>query len=95
MTTVTVKTIVHLSSFSSTGRPLYAVYNSDMSEFGHAPIGDYEFEFELPAGFNPNAARVTILEKERDRINAEFGKRVKQINEQITKLQAIEFVSEV
>jgi hypothetical protein len=93
--TVTISGIVHLSSYSTPGKPAYMLYQSDMSEYGHAPLGEASFEFELPPAFSPNAARVSVLEKERERINLEFAKRVKTINEQIAQLQAIEYVEGV
>lgn len=92
MTTVTIKGIVHLSAHGSIGAPHYVLYGCDMSEFGHAPLGEAQFDFDLPPGFSPNGARIGILEQERERINTEFAKRVKSINEQIGRLQAIEFV---
>ena len=95
MTTVTIKGIVHLSAHGSIGAPHYALYGCDMSEFGHAPLGSAQFEFELPPGFSPNGARIGILEAERGRINAEFSKRVKSINERISQLQAIEYVEDL
>ncbi|MGK2884370.1 MAG: hypothetical protein ACSLE8_06275 [Rhodococcus sp. (in: high G+C Gram-positive bacteria)] len=89
---VTVTGIVHLSAHGAPGgEPVFVLYGADMSEFGHAPLGPASFEFELPDNFNPSGARILILEKERERINAEFAKRVKAINEQISKLQSIEF----
>lgn len=92
MTTVTIKGIVHLSTYTDrNGQPRFVFYETDMSEYGHAPIGSASFEFELPAGFSPTGARISILEKERERINAEFSKRVRTINAEIGKLQAIEF----
>ena len=35
--------------------------------------------------------RVAALEKEREKVRADLGKRIKEINNEISRLQAIEF----
>ncbi|WP_454751639.1 hypothetical protein [Cupriavidus necator] len=41
------------------------------------------------------AARISALEKEREKIRADMGKRITEIAEEISKLQAIEHTAEV
>lgn len=95
MSTITIKGIVHISAHGNPGKPSYVIFNSDMSDYGHTPIGPIEVPFELPEAFSPQAVQIAMLEKQREKVNREFGKAVKNINEQIAKLQAIEYVQEV
>lgn len=91
MTTITISGIVHLSAHQYSNRePLYVLYSTDMSEYGHAPLGEAAFDFELPFGWSPNSARISLLERQREKIGMEFNKRVVEINQQINNLLAIE-----
>ena len=87
MSKVTIKSIVHKSTSSDD----YCLFGVDMSKYGYIAVGPVEFEYELPAGFNPIAAQVDALEKQRETLRKEFNARINQINDQISKLQCLEF----
>jgi len=71
-------------------------YESDMSQYGYLMVGPYthEFDYELPEGWDPTAAQVAALNKQKDALTDEFHRRVAQINDQISKLQCLEFTPE-
>jgi hypothetical protein len=51
-------------------------------------------DYPIPAGWNPTAAKVAALEKEREEVKAEFARTVADLNERISKLQAITYEPE-
>lgn len=95
MSTVTIKMEGFINKDKYGGKLYFS--RSDMSEYGDLLVGPYtlEFEYELPEGWDPTAAQVAALNKQKDALTAEFHRRVAQINDQISKLQALPFNGEV
>ena len=62
-----------------------------MDEHGYLYVCPHKVVAEVPATFNPIAAEVSALEKQRDKLRDEFNARVKQINDRIANLQCIEY----
>ena len=85
MATETIKVYIHKDKHSAKLMP----FCIDMSEYGHILIGTHEFEYEIPADFNPVAAEVALLEKQLDKINDEHMRQVKQIKGRIADLQCL------
>lgn len=56
----------------------------------HLVLGRHEIEFEVPDDFNLQAAKIAALENEAEKARAEFHKRISEINDRISKLQALE-----
>lgn len=50
----------------------------------------HSFEVDVPDDFDPRAGKVTLLEKELDRVTVEFSATVNRINQQINSLLALE-----
>lgn len=50
-----------------------------------------DVEFEVPANYDPTAQKIAALEAEKERARIEFAKSVAEINDRITKLQALEY----
>ena len=75
------------------GEDDYSVYKCDISaqSKGVVLVCKTSIEFETPDDFNPVAAQVQALEAERKAITEEFAMRCKQINDQISNLQALTF----
>lgn len=87
-TTIQSKLLWKESSVSSNGG--FQLFPFEMESCGYITVCDHEIEVEVPDDFDPRAKQVEILRKEKQRINAEFAKRVTQIDEQINRLTAIE-----
>lgn len=91
MATVHIKIdgFIHKNKYSRS----FVFYQHDMSEYGDILVGPHtlEFDYELPEGWNPVAAQVSALEKAKATLSAEFNRRVAQINDEISKLQCLEF----
>ena len=65
-----------------------------LSSQGYAQVCPAKVTFELPEGFNPNPQFVGSLEAAKKKLMAEFQARVNEIDEQINRFTAIEYVSE-
>ena len=59
-----------------------------------ATVCKHSITFELPEKFNPNDQFIAKLEAEKQKIRAEFQKRITDIDRQISEFQAIEFVEQ-
>jgi hypothetical protein len=53
----------------------------------------HEIEVDVPDNYDPRAQQVAALEKKKQKVMADYQKMVTQINEQISKLQAITFTA--
>ena len=56
-------------------------------------VGSQEIEIEVPDNYDPTAQQLAALQKEKDKAQEEFSKKVASINERISKLQAIEYTA--
>lgn len=56
-------------------------------------IGEQEFEIDVPDNFDPRAQKIAALEKHKQKVMADYHKTVTEINDRISKLQAIEYTA--
>ena len=56
-------------------------------------VGSQEMEIEVPDNYDPTAQQIAALQKEKEKAQEEFSKKVASINERISKLQAIEYTA--
>lgn len=69
----------------------YFVQSKNMTEYGYMLVCPHVIEFELPPDFNPVAKELEALNAQKEKLRQEFAASVRRIDEQISKLQAIEF----
>lgn len=64
----------------------------DPRQFGadRAVIREHSFEVEVPDEFDPRPQQVEILRQQQQKIRAEMSARIKQLDDQINSLLAIE-----
>lgn len=75
---------------------LFSHYDSSKYSSEEVVVGEHTFEVEVPDNFDPREGLVANLEREKQKITADFQKRVTEINGQIQQLLALEGpVSEV
>lgn len=53
-------------------------------------VAEHEFDFDLPGDFNPQALEIHALNAQKEALAAAFALQVREINERLAKLQAIE-----
>jgi hypothetical protein len=79
------------------GRPRYSLFMTDMS--GHDGFGmccgEATFDYEVPADFNPVAKEVEALEKRKVDALRDYQATVSEINDRLSKLQAITYEAEI
>jgi hypothetical protein len=56
-------------------------------------VGEQEIEIEVPDNYDPRAQKISALEKHKQKVMADYQKTLMQINERISKLQAIEYTA--
>ena len=89
-----VKTTVHIyhSQYSWEKFPKFHVYSLKIDDTEHMTyVGTQEIEVDVPDSYDPTAQKIAALQKEKEKAQEEFSKKVASINERISKLQAIEY----
>jgi len=71
---------------------LFTDHKFDDTEY-RAHICEQEIEFEVPDNFDPRAQQIAALEKQKQKVMAEYQKTVNEINDNISKLQALEYTA--
>ena len=56
-------------------------------------VGEQEVEVEIPDNFDPRAQQIAALEKQKQKVMADYQKMVTEINDRISKLQALEYTA--
>ena len=58
-----------------------------------AYISSHEIEIEVPDNFDPRAQQIAALEAQKQKAMADYQSTVNDINDRISKLQAIEYAA--
>jgi hypothetical protein len=89
-----IKTTVHVHYFKPPWdeKGNYEVFNfiAPDDEF-RTYVCEQEIEIEVPDDYDPRAQQIAALEKKRQKVMADYQKTVNEINDQISKLQALEY----
>jgi hypothetical protein len=56
-------------------------------------VNEQEIEVEVPDDYDPRAQQIAALEKQKQKVIADFQKSVDEINERINNLQALEYTA--
>jgi poly(3-hydroxybutyrate) depolymerase len=89
-----VKTTVHIyhSQYSWETKAKFQVYSLKIDDTEHMTyVGSQEIEIDVPDSYDPTAQKIAALEEHKKKVMADYQKTVDQINERISKLQAIEY----
>jgi len=91
-----VKTTVHIyhSQYSWEKTARFLVYHLKIDDGEHMTyVGAQEIDIEVPDDYDPRAQQVAALEKRKQKVMADYQKTVDEINERISKLQALEYTA--
>jgi hypothetical protein len=69
----------------------YSFVECDMTAHGYVTVCPHVLEFTIPQTFNPVAAKVSMLEKQLDKLSEEHHQKVKRIKDRIANLLCIEY----
>ena len=89
-----IKTTVHIyhSQYSWETTARFQVYSLKMHDSEHQTyVGEQEVEIDVPDDYDPRAQKIAALEKHKQKVMADYQKTVMEINERISKLQALEY----
>lgn len=91
-----VKTTVHIhyNQFSWQDKGDYTVYSCKLEDNeSRTYVGEQEIEIEVPDDYDPRAQKIAALEKYKLKVMADYQRTVTEINERISKLQALEYTA--
>ena len=91
-----IKTTVHIHyeqhEWEDKGNYLICSVKFDDTSY-RAYVCEHEIEIEVPNNFDPRAQQIEALEKQRQKVMADYQKTVTEINNRISKLQALEYTA--
>ncbi len=87
---ITQKIHVHYSKWDFEEQGEYIIYSHKFEDTDYrVHICECEIEIEVPDDFDPRAQQIAALERERTKAMADYQRTMAEINERISKLQAI------
>lgn len=91
---VKVKAHIHYLKWSWEDKGKFEVFSVKLDDDNHRTyVGEQEIEIEVPDDYDPRAQQIAALEKQKQKVMADYQKRVTEINERISNLQALEFAA--
>lgn len=88
--TVTLTGFVYEVDFGYGDREYRFFTSERMGDAHYTLVGPAAFAYQVPADFNPTASKLAALEAAKAQARAEYLARVREIEEQIGRLQALE-----
>jgi hypothetical protein len=79
-------------SWEVTGKFSVLSFKADDSE-ERTYVGQQQVEIDVPEDYDPRAQKIVALDKQKQKVMADFQKTVDTINEKISKLQALEYTA--
>jgi hypothetical protein len=85
---------VHYTQWSWETEGLFQVFSCKLEDSEHRTyVGEQEIEIDVPEDYDPRAQKIAALEKHKQKVMADYQKTVMEINERISKLQALEYTA--
>lgn len=87
-----IKTTIHIfqSQYPWDDAQKYDIFSVKLDDSEHrAYIGEQEIEIDVPDNFDPREKQIAALEKQKQKIMADYQKTVTDINVRINNLKAI------
>lgn len=91
-----VKTTIHIyyATYPWQEAPDIQVMYAKLKDDEHRTyVCSQEIELDFPDNYDPTAQKIAALQKEKEKAQQEFAQKVANINERISKLQALEFTA--
>ena len=89
-----IKTTAHVyyEKYTWDKEPRYIVFSCKMEDTdSRTYIGEQQIEVEVPDKYDPRPAQIASLERHKQKVMADCQKTLMEINDRISKLQAIEY----
>lgn len=92
MKTITIPMYVYFNKFSWEAKGEYVAYSFKAPDSESLTfVNQQDVQYTVPEKYNPTAQKIAALEAKKEKAQADFTKLVFEINELISKLQALEF----
>ena len=83
---------IHYCKYSWEPEGAFEVFSLKMGDSDYRTyVGEQEIEVDVPDNYDPRAQQITALERKRQKVMADYQAMVTDINEKISKLQALEY----
>jgi hypothetical protein len=83
---------VHYNKYSWEDEGKFEVFSVRFDDDDHRTyVGEQEIEIDVPDSYDPRAQQIAALEKQKQKVMADYQKMVTDINDRISKLQALEY----
>ena len=85
---------IHYNKYYWEDEGKFEIWFAKMDDAEHRTyVGEQEVEVEVPDDYDPRAQQIAALEKQKQKVMADFQKSVAEINERISNLQALEYTA--
>jgi hypothetical protein len=85
---------VHYNKYSWDEEGTFEVFSFKFDDDDHRTyVGEQEIEVEVPDNYDPRAQQIAALEKQKQKFMADYQRSVDEINDRISKLQALEYTA--
>lgn len=72
----------------------YQIYSCQLDDAEHRTyVCERKIEVDVPDNYDPRAQQIAALEKQKQKVMADFQESVAEINERISNLQALEYTA--
>ena len=91
---IKIKIYIHYQKYEWENEGEYLVYSYKFDDTNYrAYICEQEIEIEVPANYDPRAQQIAALIKQKEKAMADYQNTVSEINDRISKLQALEYTA--
>ena len=87
---VQIKGFINYRKNEFSGEDQFAFHGCEMNEYGYVTVMPFALEVDIPDSFDPRAAQVEMLNKEKIKLMADFQNRVTEIERKISELLCLE-----
>jgi hypothetical protein len=86
---------IHYCKYAWDEKGSFEVFSFQADDNEHRTfVCETEIEIEVPDDYDPRAQQIAALEKEKQKVMAEYQKNLTEINDRISKLQAIPYTGQ-
>lgn len=83
---------IHYQKYSWEEEGNFQLFSCKLDDSEHRTyVGEQEVEVDVPDNYDPRTQQIEALEKYKRKVMADFQKSIDEINERISKLQAITY----
>lgn len=85
---------IHYNKYSWDEQGTFEVFCFKFDDDDHRTyVGEQEIEIEVPDNYDPRAQQIAALERQKQKVMADYQRSVDEINDRISKLQALEYTA--